>query len=156
MRKSYFVYEVGGWYPLKKRIWLSGNNIEHLMSCLENGGNLFEVVYDLKNLSGDDISGLNYCLFEHMDGLHVGDKEYISKSGFTKIGKLMVPYNKIMSRDLMSSLSEDVGISTFDRKVYKRVLSDFCDSNEFYRTNDYFFAPLIRSDVLVLNKHQIL
>lgn len=91
---SYFTYEVLAWDSWPERININGSNIEELLTRIEDGGNLFEVIPDFKQ---DKLSKfkLEYAKFEQRNETEINGENFVSEKGYKQVGKLLVPHYEI-------------------------------------------------------------
>jgi len=151
---SYFGYEVEAWDSWRERIRLDSLNTNSLLDKLENGENLFNVIPGFTKEKLYNFR-FKYGLFEERKEIVLDNERFYSGSGFTQVGKLLIPHFRIVSRDALEekALNSDIH-SPQDRERYVKALDIYSDANKFY-DNLNEIVPLETEKFIVLDKSQL-
>jgi hypothetical protein len=150
---SYFAYEKSGLFLVSKMTLIdSDKSIETIISDLENGINLYEVI---PNIDEDEFKNqsLNYAFFQRISA-DIDELNQTSSNSYHQIGPALVPHYKIISRDALENKVQDFSIFTCDAIEYRKTLAKNPNSNQFYEHNDRFY-PLDKENILILSKNQL-
>lgn len=149
LKTPYFVYDSYKW----ARISLEGRDVLGMLEEIEKGASPFKVVPGFKK---------NILKFGLMASFPFGRFENSLKKNYDKgeapevesIGKLLIPYYNVLTRDDMINYLEDV-VGKVNRRRFTRSLSENPNANFFYSISPFKLDPLDFEKVFVLKKEQL-
>jgi hypothetical protein len=124
-----------------------------LLKRLEEGDNLFDVIPKFR---GEDFSfdlkwSFPFGRFEKRREIHKGEEIFDSREEPIQVGKLLIPYYNIKSREKMEKLLQAESTSCGS---YIEALAKFPNSKRFYSWG-MSYEP-IDENILILNEAQLI
>ncbi len=154
VKVPYFVYDNGSPY---KDICLGDADVLNMLDRIKKGASPFDVIpFFRKDIFNFHMKrSFPFGRFESRREMHCDDGEiFDARTSPEQIGKLLVPYYKVLSREDMTSRFEEKG-SLNHRGPYGNALDKYIDADFFYSILIFNWEPLDSKKVFVLSKEQL-
>jgi len=152
IQKQYFTYSLDLFKPFINRVLISDLDVGEKLTELENGAKLLDIIPQIE--IDFKVNSLNYAMFEIIDEIDYFGQKFISSSGFKRVGKLLLPNYKVISRSKLES-KLDILVDKIDIINYKHLLDNYPNVEYFYSLKNNKYSPLVLSDILVLDRTQL-
>ncbi len=148
----YFVYDDYNW----AEVCLEDSDALDMLEQIESGKSPFDVIpcFTRDIFSFHMKKSFPYGRFESRREIYINDEIFDSRQVSKQIGKLLVPYYNVMSKENMTFESENKNISSYDQNLYKSILSKNPEVDLFYSTS-MRWESLNTEKIFVLKKEQL-
>ena len=133
-------------------IELKEDNIEERLKMLEDGVPLYRVIPELDQHAFDNFS-MKYGQFKRRKAIEVEGELYLSSQGSFPVGKLIIPYYSVFSREEIENMLKTTDYN-HNKVIYQDLLSGYPDADSFYMYGT-MYEPLDNNKILILKKGQI-